>query len=111
MTDYIKREGAAKALADMLAFEAEIDYCDTFTSDDFIDDAKGYFEDIPSADVAPVVRCEDCKYWNKHSQYGYDSENGVYGNYCMIWTPEDDFYAVETPEDGFCYKGERKDDE
>lgn len=64
-----------------------------------------------SADVAPVVRCKDCKYWNKHSQYGYDSENGVYGNYCMIWTPEDDFYAVETPEDGFCYEGKRKDNE
>ena len=40
--------------ADMLAFEAEIDYCDTFTSDDFIDDAKCYFKDIPSADVTPV---------------------------------------------------------
>lgn len=62
-------------------------------------------------DAVPVVRCKDCKHWDEHSQYGYDSENGVYGNYCMLWTPDDDFYAVETPEDGFCYNGERKTDE
>ena len=60
-------------------------------------------------DAVPVVRCKDCRYWDEHSQYGYDDENGTYGNYCMIWTPDDDFYAVETPEDGFCYNGERKD--
>lgn len=62
-------------------------------------------------DAVPVVRCKDCKRWDEHSQYGYDSENGVYGNYCMLWTPEDDFYAVETPEDGFCSYGERKRDD
>lgn len=54
MSDYIKREDAIKAVADMLAFEAEIDFCNTFTSDDFIAEAKDYFKDIPSADVAPV---------------------------------------------------------
>lgn len=65
----------------------------------------------PTVDAVPVVRCRNCKYWDEHSQYGYDSDHGVYGNYCMLWTPDDDFYAVETPEDGFCYNGERKDDE
>lgn len=73
--------------------------------------AEYMLEDAPTADVAPVVRCKDCKHWDEHSQYGFDSEHGVYGNYCMLWTPDDDFYAVETPEDGFCYNGERKDDE
>lgn len=68
-------------------------------------------DNAPTIDAVPVVRCKDCKHWDEHSQYGYDSENGVYGNYCMLWTPDDDFYAVETPEDGFCYCGERKDDE
>lgn len=66
-------------------------------------------ENAPTIDAVPVVRCKDCKHWDEHSQYGYDSENGVYGNYCMLWTPDDDFYAVQTPEDGFCFVGERKD--
>lgn len=94
--DYIKRGDAVNAVADMLAFEAEMDYCGTFTSDDFIDDAKGYFEDIPSADVVPVVRCKDCKHraeWN--GAYGCDLD-GCFG----------DRYT-----DGFCDRAERKDDE
>ena len=98
MTDYIKREDAINAIRS--AFTG-------ITADTM----ELRVNSIPSADVAPVVRCKDCKHWDEHSQYGYDDENGVYGNYCMLWTPEDDFYAVETPEDGFCYNGERKDDE
>ena len=78
-------------------------------------DARGWaeylLENTSTADVAPVVRCKDCKHWDEHSQYGYDYENGVYGNYCMLWTPEDDFYAVETPADGFCFEAKRRDDE
>lgn len=103
MDDYIKREDALDIVADNNV-TGEI----TLNRYDKIID--GIYE-IPPADVAPVVRCKDCKYWDEHSQYGYDDERGTYGNYCMIWTPDDDFYAVETPEDGFCYNGERKDDE
>lgn len=101
--EYIEREDAIRSIADHDEFKGER-WIKEAWADYLLEDAK-------PADVAPVVRCKDCKYWNKHSQYGYDSENGVYGNYCMIWTPEDDFYAVETPEDGFCYKGKRKDNE
>lgn len=99
MTDYIKREDIVNLAVMMQThlWTREQTYNAIFC--------------LPSADVAPVVRCKDCKHWDEHSQYGYDNENGVYGNYCMLWTPEDDFYAVETPEDGFCYCGERKDDE
>ena len=68
-------------------------------------------QNAPTIDAVPVVRCKDCKRWDEHSQYGYDNENGVYGNYCMRWTPEDDFYAVETPADGFCFEAERRYDE
>ena len=68
-------------------------------------------DNAPTVDAVQVVRCKDCKHWDEHSQYGFDSENGVYGNYCMLWTPDDDFYAVETPADGFCFKAKRKDEE
>lgn len=94
MTDYIKREDAYSA-------------CCYETPECYM--ARKDIKALPSADVVEVVRCKDCKHWDEHSQYGFDSENGVYGNYCMLWAPDDDFYAVETPEDGFCYEGERKD--
>ena len=92
----------------------------TRKSTDKLERTIGYLNDIGwmqehdkalTENAIPVVRCKDCRYWDEHSQYGYDDERGTYGNYCMVWTPDDDFYAVETPEDGFCYKGERKDDE
>lgn len=94
--------------------EANADIIPQQLVDAVLDIMDGIMIDIdeqPTVDAVPVVRCKDCKHWDEHSQYGYDSENGVYGNYCMLWTPDDDFYAVETPEDGFCYEGERKDDE
>ena len=86
---------------------------DSMNSLDYESTVKAYetIANAPTIDAVPVVRCKDCKHWDEHSQYGYDSENGIYGNYCMLWTPEDDFYAVETPADGFCFEAERRDDE
>ena len=78
---------------------------------DALDKVEETVKSAPTIDAVPVVRCKDCKHWDEHSQYGYDSETGIYGNYCMLWTPEDDFYAVETPADGFCFEAERRDDE
>ena len=47
----------------------------------------------PTADVAPVVRCKDCKHLEKHGD-------------CEIF----DEWSTRTPED-FCSFGERKNDE
>lgn len=101
--EYIKREDAIRSIADHDEFKGER-WIKEAWADYLLEDAK-------PDDVTPVVRCKDCKHWDEHSQYGYDSERGVYGNYCMLWTPEDDFYAVETPADGFCFEAERRDDE
>ena len=50
-----------------------------------------YCDDIePTADVVPVVRCKDCKYFDQAEKY------------CC------DFLTAE--EDGFCKWGERRDD-
>ena len=97
MADYIKREDAMKTLAD------EYDECE------FKRYAEGLFKDIPSADVVPVVRCKDCRWWDNSEdspygycmamKHGYMSENweiGIYRTY------KGDFY---------CADGERKDDE
>lgn len=51
---------------------------------------------IPAADVAPVVRCKDCKYWQDNND-GYPHEECRWGH-------------GETPDaDDFCSYGERKD--
>lgn len=52
----------------------------------------------PTADVAPVVLCRDCKYWQDNND-GYPHEECRWGH-------------GETPnEDDFCSYGERKNDE
>lgn len=52
----------------------------------------------PAADVVPVVRCRDCKYWQDNND-GYPHEECRWGH-------------GETPnEDDFCSYGERKNDE
>ena len=107
MSDYIKREDAIRAIMEYIR-----DSCDG--SDEFIDGLYGadiiIKEDVPSADVAEIVRCEDCKYWLPHTQYGYDAHNGTYCNYCNAHMPDDDFEAETWDADDFCSYGERKDE-
>ena len=52
----------------------------------------------PRPDIVEVVRCKDCKYWNPINKYC----EGI-GN----WFGELDSWS----ENGFCYKGERREDE
>ena len=53
------------------------------------------FENVPAADVAPVVRCKDCK----HSYITVDARCCSYGA----------FYDVAVQDDFFCALAERKD--
>lgn len=58
-----------------------------------------YIERLPAADVAPVVRCKDCKYGD------YDSKPD--GAMVCLRT-KDGFWRKETD---FCSYGERKDND
>ena len=86
MSDYIKREDAAKEMALLMATEAEADgYPDT-PIDDYIEYALEDIADIPSADVAPVRHgrwiphpimgykewdvCSECGFGTKRREYG-----------------------------------------
>lgn len=52
--------------------------------------------DIPAADVAPVVHCKDCKYWQDNND-GYPHEECRWGH-------------GETPDaNDFCSYGEQKE--
>ena len=78
MAEYIEREAAIESLP--VAW----------------DSALNALRNAPAADVAPVVRCMDCKYWQDNNG-GYPHEECRWGN-------------GETPEpDDFCSYGERKE--
>lgn len=58
MTDYIRREDALKAL-----------------QNNFYSTAMDIINRVPPADVTEVVRCKDCKHWQRHTGV-VDSPNG-----------------------------------
>ena len=101
MSDYIKREDAINAIqkkhkvegAEYLGFDEE--QIGILTGLDF---AKDIVDAIPSADVAEVVRCKDCK--------GYVPADETYGT-CYAYKG---VYGKIKPTD-YCSYGERKDKE
>ena len=68
---------------------------------DELDEIIDALENIPSAAVAPVVRCKDCVYWDDDPDT-YGADDGPKGK-CMK--------SFETMcADDFCSYGERKDE-
>ena len=59
---------------------------------------RAIIREIPAADVAPVVRCKDCLYWN--GAIGFCHQNSQYYNGGESW----DIYQP----DDFCSRGERR---
>lgn len=57
---------------------------------------------LPAADVAPVVRCKDCK----HKGWVQEPCHGKSVDYCKIWD-----CTLRNLEATFCSYGERKDGE
>ena len=86
--EYIRRSDALKGVELFQCGWAEIEAVQT-----------DYIERLPAADVAPVVRCKDCKYGD------YDSKPD--GSMVCLRT-KDGFWRKETD---FCSYGERKDND
>ena len=84
MSEYIKREAALMKLMQ--------DGCS----------AKNLqsISDMPAADVAPVVRCKDCK----HKGWVQEPCHGKSVDYCRVWD-----CTLRNLESTFCSYGERKD--
>jgi hypothetical protein len=93
MTDYIKREDAL----DIVAHNNVSGEITLNRYDKIID---GIYE-IPSADVAPVVRCGDCLFCHR---FANDSNDDI-KSWCLRFLPK------QVNDDDFCAWGERKDDE
>lgn len=84
MAEYIEREAAIRVVNGQSSL--------TMTRSSLIDSISN----IPTADVAPVVRCKDCKYWQDNND-GYPHEECRWGH-------------GETPDaNDFCSYGERKE--
>lgn len=88
MADYISREAAIKLLTSV---GLEVSDSKRRTVAKCINE----IELMPAADVAPVVRCKDCKRWRKHSEVNRD-----YGGCCR--------YSSTMRYDDFCSQGERR---
>lgn len=93
MAECIEREA-------IMEFPIRKDHCDKERANEHfifgIESVLEYVQNLPAADVAPVVRCKDCKYWQDNND-GYPHEECRWGN-------------GETPDaNDFCSYGEQKD--
>ena len=90
MTEYIEREA-------IMEFPIRKDHCDKERANEHfifgIESVLEYVENLPAADVAPVLRCKDCKH---HYDCGIHFCNRL---------------GMDCPDDSdfFCSYGERKD--
>ena len=82
MDDLISRQAAIDALDKEYRYGADIDRCGLSTALDEI-------EDIPAADVVPVVRCDDCVYYGSR-------------RWCEL-------HSSVFDDNAFCSYGERKE--
>lgn len=95
MAEYIKRETAVKVvekygLTNGVAWGRHTGLAICIASE---------IVDIPAADVAPVVRCKNCKYSCKDRN----------GRTCEGYWYELSEFAVPVKDDDFCSYGERKE--
>lgn len=95
MTEYIEREALEVALNHRLNFlMAENGEYDHYTSG--FDEAVTRVENFPAADVAPVVRCQDCVYARPLKDMNYDY-------LCRYWN------GHSCNQNQFCSQGKRKE--
>ena len=63
----------------------------------------------PAADVAEVVRCKDCKYWNNAEVDYKGASIKTYAGNCQCSRWDNEYYWYATTENDFCSYGERKE--
>ena len=74
----------------------------------FADGVYAVIAAFPTADVAPVTRCKDCKHFKSYgtTSLRIDGKN-IKAGWCHRRARYDEEYRM--PPDGFCSYGERKD--
>lgn len=100
MAEYINRKTLLTEIENLPYDISEEDSCFTYYlprqgfSKEII---KLFLKELPAADVAPVVRCEDCKYHD----LGQEPRRCESLGYCILM-------GAMTPDEGFCYLAKRR---
>lgn len=98
MADYIDRQATIDKINER---QRKLIYCFGFESDavKIMDIAKSIVIAIPPADVAPVVRCRDCKHYYFADNRVPQEQRYICDISGEIWKPDD-----------FCSYGERREE-
>ncbi len=74
MTEYIEREA-------IMEFPIRKDHCDKERANEHfifgIESVLEYVQNLPAADVAPVVRCKDCAHRTEMGNCGHPRHHGI----------------------------------
>lgn len=102
MDEYIER-GTGVSI-----FRAKANMAVLMDAAPYFEKAAQILEKLPAADVAPVVRCKDCKHFKNYGKTSLliDGKN-IKAGWCHRRAQYDEEYRM--PPDGFCSYGERKD--
>lgn len=95
MAEYIERSAGVSIL------RAKANMAVLMDSAPYFEKAAQMLEKLPAADVAPVVRCKDCKHlcvWNRKDIYAFCPKTNI------VFLPFD-----KDTRTFFCSYGERKD--
>lgn len=104
MSDLISRS----ALLEKIQFRIPNDRVLTDIVDSCVKITRRIIEEAPAVDAVPVVRCKDCKQWDKET--GWCNQHSSFiddrGVFCTPW--ESSNWKL-FDENDFCSYGERKD--
>ena len=97
MAEYIEREALMRRIKEIHCAECD-SYHGVRCRACWVDDTLDYIDSEPAADVAPVVRCKDCKHYDLGVCLKIYSDGNAHPEAWQSRKPED-----------FCSYGERKD--
>ena len=105
MAEYIEREALREILDGWRDAHADVD---DVHGCGLLEDVICEVDAQTAADVAPVVRCKDCKHFKNYGKTSLliDGKN-IKAGWCHRRARYDEEYRM--PPDGFCSYGERKD--
>lgn len=101
MAEYIEKQAAKDAIK--IEWDGVAGQYEAWA---IIKDTCDAIDEVPPADVRPVVLCKDCDLWNEWDSSGKESL-GTYRCSCAEWTTEIATYY--TGPDEFCSRGVRRD--
>lgn len=107
MRDLIDRQAAIDELTKYIHNVDKVIGTGKLSEADCRDAAESVFEEIPTADAVPVVRCKECKY--SYIFEPWEGEDAV--RYCnrLRWACAKDS-DLPVYDDDFCSHGERREE-